>query len=94
MRSVVVCPTRFNALTEQAGSKGAVLADGLTALLRAACETLPGDEPVAVYVDKHGGRNNYAAMLQTAFDRGFVVAREETALRSVYQVAAGHGRCG
>lgn len=89
VRSVVVCPARFNDLTAQAGSKGAVLAHGLTTLLRATCDALPGDEAVAVYVDKHGGRNNYAAMLQTAFDRGFVVAREETALRSVYQVGGG-----
>src|SRR5262245_46270968 len=88
-RSVVVCPTRFNDLTAQAGSKGAVLADGLRALLRAACESLPDGEAVAVFVDKHGGRNTYAALLQTAFDRGFVVAREEAALRSVYQVAGG-----
>jgi ribonuclease HII len=87
VRSVVVCPTRFNVITERAGSKGAVLAHGLTTLLRTACEALPGDEAVSVFVDKHGGRNNYAAMLQTVFDRGFVVAREETALRSVYQMA-------
>lgn len=86
-RTVVVCPTRFNELTERAGSKGEVLAQGFTTLLRAACEQLADDEPIAVFVDKHGGRNNYAAMLQTAFDRGFVVAREEGAARSVYQVA-------
>lgn len=89
VRSVVVCPTRFNDLAEQAGSKGAVLAHGLTTLLRCACDSLAGDEPMAVFVDKHGGRNNYAAMLQSAFDRGFVIAREETAARSVYQVAGG-----
>ena len=38
------------------------------------------------HIDKHGGRNAYAAMLQDLLGRGVVVARQETAARSVYQV--------
>src|SRR5262249_13611948 len=37
-------------------------------------------------VDKHGGRNTYAAMLQDALPDGLVVAREEGMARSVYGV--------
>ncbi len=80
-----VCPARFNALTAAAGSKGAVLAHGLQRLLREVPD-LPGDDPLHLFVDKHGGRNNYAAFLQHAFDQGMVVARQESAARSVYEV--------
>jgi len=44
------------------------------------------DDPLEIVVDKHGGRNNYAAMLQQAFSEGLVMAREEGMSRSVYQV--------
>jgi ribonuclease HII len=83
IRSVVVCPAAFNALLDQWGTKAAVLTTSMVRLLRA----LPRDgEPVAVFIDKHGGRNAYSAMLQPAFDDGLVLAREEGALRSTYEV--------
>jgi hypothetical protein len=90
VRGVVVCPERFNALTESAGSKGAVLRHGLAELVRA-CWGLPGDEPLAFFIDKHGGRNTYAAMLQDAVPGGFVLAHHESLARSVYSVT-GAGR--
>ena len=43
-------------------------------------------EPIWFFVDKHGGRNNYAAMLQSALTDGMVVAFEEGRERSVYRV--------
>jgi hypothetical protein len=86
IRCVVVCPTRFNALLDQWGSKGAVLGHGLTELL--ACNRDPDDsvEPVHFLVDKHGGRNNYAALVQHALCEGMVVAHEESMERSHYSV--------
>ncbi len=86
VRSVAICAPRFNALLDEWGSKGAVLAVALKELLRGACAELEGDEALHVYVDKHGGRNTYAAMLQDALPEGMVIVRQEGALRSHYEV--------
>jgi hypothetical protein len=86
VRSIVVCPARFNQVTESWGSKGAVLALGLAELVRANRELEEDNEPVSFFVDKHGGRNYYAAMLQHAIPDGFVLAQQEGMERSVYSV--------
>jgi hypothetical protein len=86
VRGVVVCAEQFNALTEAAHSKGAVLRHGLAELVRE-CWRLGDDEPLTFFVDKHGGRNTYAAMLQDAVPEGFVLAHQEGMARSVYAVA-------
>ncbi|MBY0524540.1 MAG: hypothetical protein K2R98_14140 [Gemmataceae bacterium] len=87
VRSAVVVPTRFNACVEQWGSKGAVLGQALGELVRG----IPDDdgEPIAFFIDKHGGRNFYTAMLQDAVLDGMVVAREEGRERSVYDLLGG-----
>jgi ribonuclease HII len=43
-------------------------------------------EAACFFIDKHGGRNTYAAMLQDAVADGMVVAHEEGRERSVYSV--------
>jgi ribonuclease HII len=86
VRSVVVCPGRFNQVTQQWGSKGAVLALGLAELVRANHELDEEAEPAFFFVDKHGGRNCYAAILQHAIPEGMVVAQEEGMARSVYSI--------
>lgn len=86
IRSILVCPSRFNRVTHQAGSKGAVLALGLAELVRAHQEADGDAEPAFFFVDKHGGRNCYAAMLQDALPEGFVLAQQEGSERSVYSV--------
>jgi ribonuclease HII len=91
VRSDVICAPRFNALLDRYDSKGAVLAESMTALLRAAVERTPGDEPIRFLIDKHGGRNCYAALIQHALPDGVVLAREEGMNRSAYQVV-GLGR--
>jgi hypothetical protein len=91
VRSDVVCAPRFNALLDQHDSKGAVLAESMTALLRTALEQTPGDEPLRFVIDKHGGRNRYAALIQHALPDGAVIAREECMNRSAYRVV-GLGR--
>jgi len=85
VRSLVVCPGRFNALLDRWGSKGAVLGLGLTELVQ--CNHVQdNDEPMFFFVDKHGGRNNYAAMVQHALPEGMVLAHEEGRESSVYSV--------
>lgn len=108
IRSVIVCPTRFNAIIERWESKGAVLAQGLAELLRGnlglarsasagrpslalrargeVASSCGSDEPVYFYIDKHGGRNTYAAMLHDALPDGLVITHEEGMQRSVYRV--------
>jgi ribonuclease HII len=86
VQSAVVCPGRFNAVVEQAGSKGAVLADSFMRLLRAGAAQTAGPEPLTVFIDKQGGRNTYAAQVQHALPGSVVLAVEESMQRSHYQV--------
>jgi hypothetical protein len=91
VRSVVVCPARFNGVLDRWGSKGVVLGEGLTELLRWTRGAVTGDEPLAFFIDKHGGRNTYAPMLQDALPDGLVLAQQESLARSTYTVL-GTGR--
>lgn len=85
VRSVIVCTPAFNDLLDHWGSKGAVLGHSLAQLL--AWRPDPDEAaPVSYYIDKHGGRNFYASMLQQAIGDGMVIAEEEGAQRSVYRV--------
>jgi hypothetical protein len=62
------------------------LGHGLAELVRA-CWGLAGNEPLTFFIDKHGGRNTYAAMLQDAVPEGMILAHQEGMARSVYSVA-------
>jgi hypothetical protein len=86
VRSVVICPARFNQILERWDSKGAVLGHGLADLLLCNRAFADGGETMHFFIDKHGGRNTYAAMLQNALPDGMVVALEESRDRSVYGV--------
>lgn len=86
VHSVVVCPRQFNACLDQWGSKGAALGSALAVLLSRHRELDGPDESITFVIDKHGGRNAYAPMLQHALPEGVVVAREEGSRRSSYQV--------
>jgi hypothetical protein len=85
-RSVVVCPDRFNRIADGANSKGAVLATAIGELLRWNIDFLPGDDPLHCCADKHGGRNFYAATLQQGLNGRAVLARQESAACSTYEV--------
>jgi ribonuclease HII len=85
-RGMVVCPPRFNALLAAHDSKAAVLAESLAELLRCGLELTDGTDTVCFHIDKHGGRNTYAAQLQDALREGVVVASEEGMARSCYRV--------
>ena len=86
VRSVVVCPARFNSLVERWDTKAAVLGLGLAELLHLNHNPNEDDDAVSFVIDKHGGRNQYSAMVQHALPDGLVLAREEGARRSVYEV--------
>ena len=68
------------------GSKGAVLALALVELLQGFCRFAREADEIRVFIDKHGGRNTYAATLQPAFPEAVVLAVEEGNRRSVYHV--------
>ena len=85
IRSVIVCPSRFNDLVDRWDSKAAVLALGLVELMRHHLAQNENDA-VHVVVDKHGGRNRYSAIVQEAAGAGMTLAVEEGAERSVYEV--------
>jgi hypothetical protein len=91
VQSVIVCPPEFNALLDKWGSKGAVLGHGLARLVERLRGALTGDDALVFCIDKHGGRNHYAAMLQNAMPDAMIVACEEGAGRSTYR-ALGLGR--
>ena len=82
----VVEAVSFNRAIDRWGSKGGALADALEALIAALLPSLPVNEPVFFFVDKHGGRNTYTAMLQHCFADGLVSARAEGMDCSRYDV--------
>lgn len=86
VRGALVCPSRFNALLDEGGTKGAILADALTRLLRWHLRTLPGEDALSFFIDKHGGRNTYAAMIQHALPGSLVLADRESMACSAYRV--------
>jgi hypothetical protein len=86
VRCSIVCPRRFNAILDTQISKSAVLAESLICLLRTALQHTPGDDAIAFFVDKHGGRNRYAALIQHALPDGIVEAHQESMERSMYRV--------
>jgi hypothetical protein len=84
--ATLICPPRFNTILDAAGSKGAVLADALSRVIGGIRERIPGSDDLCFFVDKHGGRNAYAALIQHALPDGVVIARQEGMARSHYQV--------
>lgn len=86
LRSVVVLPLRFNALLDEGGTKGHILAHALTHLLCWHCDNLPGEEDLAFFIDKHGGRNFYAAMIQHALPGRIVFTERESMACSAYRI--------
>jgi ribonuclease HII len=89
VRSVIVCPSRFNSFLDQWGSKGAILGHGLSELIHCNLNAASQGEQIVFHVDKHGGRNNYYAMLQEALPDSMVVSEKESMDKSVYRVVGG-----
>ncbi|HEV8062233.1 MAG TPA: hypothetical protein VGP68_20305 [Gemmataceae bacterium] len=84
--SRVVEPASFNRAVDHWGSKGGALAEAVQSLIGALLPRLEVDEPVYFVVDKHGGRNTYAALLQHCFADGLVFVRQESMACSQYDI--------
>lgn len=89
----LVTTPRFNQMVNRARSKATVLAAGLIHLLQIMQQAIPRQspeagksEPVLVFCDKQGGRNQYAPMLQAAFPEGWVITERESAAESRYRI--------
>jgi hypothetical protein len=89
VRCMVTPAPRFNALLDRWRSKASVLALGVIELLKEQAQSLPPDEPVVFVIDKQGGRNFYAAMIQTAFPDCWVTPLCESAECSEYRLYGG-----
>jgi hypothetical protein len=85
LRSVVVPAPRFNRLLDEWRVKSGVVASAVIALLGAALE-LPGDDAIQINVDKLGGRNYYAPLLNEAFAGGWVRVICEGPTRCEYEI--------
>jgi hypothetical protein len=85
VRSIIICAKTFNNMVDVHGSKGAVLARALSELLRANREAYAG-ERLLFFIDKHGGRNYYYAILQSALPDHLVFAEHESMDRSDYRL--------
>jgi ribonuclease HII len=86
IQSAIICPGRFNQIVDYHGTKGAVLGQALAQLLPTQIKACSASDKILCFIDKHGGRNSYAAMLQDALCEGIVLAHEECMARSVYTV--------
>jgi ribonuclease HII len=87
---VVLTPApRFNQLLDHHDSKAGPLGDGLVNLLKL-IGSIRRRESLTVFVDKQGGRNFYAPLIQAAFPEHWVHCLIESAERSEYVVRQGN----
>ncbi|MEX2558574.1 MAG: hypothetical protein WD403_01610 [Pirellulales bacterium] len=91
IRSRAVFPDRFNRLTDEHGNKANALSWLTLDLLSGVLSMLDG-EPVAVICDKHGGRNDYRALLQNQVADCVVEVYAEGRSQSVYRWGADQQR--
>lgn len=90
LRSDLVETPRFNAECTAAGSKGVVLSRTTLKLLE---RNWPNDGvPALATCDKHGGRNQYAALLSDTFGDLFIPRLEESPACSRYKLRGGEIR--
>jgi hypothetical protein len=90
VRARLVFPEEFNELIEFFGNKASALSHVTLGLVRRLVDELPvesgedGSAAVVIYLDKHGGRNRYAALVQHHFADGWVQAGVESQRESRY----------
>jgi hypothetical protein len=87
LEASVLFPGDFNAAVSRCGNKAEVLSLTTLRLADRLLAKLPAG-PAIVLCDKHGGRNYYAALLQSVFPDELVRVQQESAALSVYQVNA------
>jgi hypothetical protein len=84
VRSVAVSPEQFNGGLDRWGNKATVLSTLTLDLINA---ILPAEDGQGVFVscDKHGGRQRYAELLQSAFPEHLVEIHGECRSHSLYR---------
>lgn len=85
VRSDIVLPRRFNAVTMEHNSKGQALTRISMNLLREVW-SIDDDQPVLVIADKHGGRNRYQDFLPLVVGDHFIRCTTEGTAASRYRV--------
>jgi ribonuclease HII len=94
LRVRLVYPAEFNDLVDEFGTKGAALSHVTLALVRQLVDALPAAHsppptahcplPTSIFLDKHGGRSRYAALLQHHFSECWIDAIVESRGESRY----------
>lgn len=92
VKSRAVFPAEFNSRTQYFGTKGAALT-ALTLELLSDCLAPLDEGPVSVIADKHGGRNHYAAALQSYFADAAIEIGPEGRHESQYRWRRRGGGC-
>jgi hypothetical protein len=85
--STAIFPEHFNRQVAKLGTKGALLSRVTLDLVAELARRFQG-EPMRVVCDKHGGRNNYAALIQPRFEDRLVRVAKEGRAESCYDVEA------
>jgi ribonuclease HII len=88
LRARLIYPAEFNDLCDHYGTKGAALSHMTLALVRQTIDQLPAANrslPTHIFLDKHGGRSRYAALLQHHFPDCWIGAITEGRAESRYQ---------
>ena len=78
-------PLAFNEVVEKEDNKGAVLSKGMINIFRHFEPNFSQNDSIYGFVDKHGGKNNYAATLQNILNQGLILAGQEGASESNYK---------
>jgi hypothetical protein len=90
LRARVVWPAEFNALLDTHGTKGAALSHVSLSLARELLAPVAAERPVRATLDKHGGRNHYAELVQQHLadrdPRGWVETLGEGRPESRYRI--------
>ena len=88
LHSAAVFPREFNALVARTDSKGEALSLTTLYMVQRMLALVPGSS-VQVTCDKHGGRNQYAALLQHVFPDALLSVRREGREESIYRIREG-----
>jgi hypothetical protein len=84
-KACIIPAPRFNQWVDQFGVKSAASGKCVIRLLQALVY-LPGEDRIQLTLDKQGGRNFYAPLLQEAFPESWIHTRVEGSLESVYEI--------
>ena len=96
VRATLVYPAEFNTLVEKYGTKGAALSHVTLGLVRRVVDEVGGAgtggmnpparlDSFLIYLDKHGGRNRYAALVQHHFPESWIETVSEGRAASRYR---------